>query len=86
MLRLAAGRGTERSSMLARELGVSPELTRQMLDELARLGYVQTVVPGCSQPCEGCPLRTMCLYHRQPRIWVITAKGEKLLQKPGGPD
>ena len=67
--------------MLARELGTSPELVRHMLDELTQLGYIHAVVPGCSKPCEGCPLQSMCLYRRQPRIWLLTEKGEAYLLK-----
>jgi predicted ArsR family transcriptional regulator len=81
LLHLAAGQGTESSTTLAGELGVDPELVRQMLDELTRLGYIHAVVPGCSKPCEGCPLQSMCLYRRQPRIWLLTDKGEAYLLK-----
>lgn len=81
MLRLAAGESTETSAALGRELGVRPELIQQMLDELTRLGYVDAVVPGCSKPCERCPLQSMCLYRRQPRIWVLTDRGEQFLAK-----
>jgi hypothetical protein len=86
LLRLAAGESTETSSALGRELGVRPELIQQMLDELTRLGYVDTVVPGCSKPCERCPLQSMCLYRRQPRIWVLTARGEQFLVKQNHSD
>ena len=81
LLHLTAGQGTESSAMLARELGTSPELVRHMLDELTQLGYIHAVVPGCSKPCEGCPLQSMCLYRRQPRIWLLTEKGEAYLLK-----
>jgi predicted ArsR family transcriptional regulator len=81
LLRRVAGQGTESSATLARELGIRPEIVRPMLDELTRLGYIHAVVPGCSKPCEGCPFHSMCLYHRQPRIWLLTEKGEAYLSK-----
>lgn len=81
LLRRVTSEGTESSAMLARELGTSPELVRQMLDELTQLGYIHAVVPGCSKPCESCPMQSMCLYRRQPRIWLLTEKGEAYLLK-----
>jgi DNA-binding MarR family transcriptional regulator len=73
--------GTARSSELAQALGVSPALTQQMLEVLEREGYLNSVVHGCSIPCERCPLHAACMFPNQPRIWVLTEKGEKLLAK-----
>jgi predicted ArsR family transcriptional regulator len=81
LLRLAAGRGTAQTAELARDLEVTPALVRQMLEELTRQGYLETVVAGCSTPCERCPLHAACLYRNQPRIWILTRKGEKWLAR-----
>jgi predicted ArsR family transcriptional regulator len=79
LLRLAAGRGTMDLKALANELGTTPALVSQMLDQLQQQGYLQAVVQGCGTPCEHCPLRSACLYRRQPRVWSLTARGEALL-------
>lgn len=81
LLRIVATKGTADCSELARMLGVSSALTENMLDELTRQGYLKAVVGECSVPCERCPLRTACLFRRQPRIWSLTRKGERLLAK-----
>ena len=80
ILRLAAGRGSMDIKALAVELGISPAMVEQMLEQLQQQGYLQSVVRGCSTPCERCPLRSACLYRRQPRVWSLTAKGEALLK------
>lgn len=76
VLRLAVAWSTISSEDLARALGTSPELVRLVLEELVRRGYLQAVVPGCSIACERCPLHDACLYRRQPRVWMLTRKGE----------
>ncbi|MGE5218170.1 MAG: helix-turn-helix domain-containing protein [Chloroflexota bacterium] len=81
LLRLAAARGTARSSDLAQALGVSPALAQQMLEMLVREGYLNSVVQGCAIPCELCPLHPACLLTNRPRIWVLTEKGERFLKK-----
>ena len=81
LLCLAAGMGTARSSELAQALGVSPALAQQMLEVLERQGYLNSVVQGCAIPCEGCPVEAECLFCNQPRIWILTEKGEKCLAK-----
>lgn len=82
LLRLAAAMGTARSDELAQALGVSPEIAQQMLDLLEREGYLNSVVQGCSVPCERCPLHPACLFSNEARIWVLTEKGERLLVTP----
>ena len=79
ILRLAVGKGTAKTTELARELDVTPALVRKMLEELTQRGYLEAVVPGCSMPCERCPLHAACAYRNQPRIWVLTQKGDMYL-------
>ena len=75
LLRLAVGRNTTNTAELAAELRVSPTLVQQMLQQLTCQGYLQMLVPGCSTPCEGCPLQTTCTDRNQARIWSLTPKG-----------
>ena len=51
LLRLARDRSTIDLAGLARELCVSIDEVRQMVQVLERLGYIERVVLGCSQPC-----------------------------------
>lgn len=78
LLRLAVGRGTERTSELARELGITPALANVMLEQLEHQGYLRAVVPGCSAPCEGCQLHASCPSENHPRVWALTEKGAHL--------
>jgi hypothetical protein len=79
LLRIVAAKGAESSAGLARSLGVSHALLGDMLEELARKGYLKAVVDGCSAPCEHCPLHSACRLQRQARIWMLTPKGESWL-------
>jgi hypothetical protein len=54
---------------------------QNMLEELARKGYLTTVIERCAVACERCPTHRACLYHRQARIWMLSAKGESLLAR-----
>ncbi|HEY7320377.1 MAG TPA: helix-turn-helix domain-containing protein [Candidatus Binatia bacterium] len=81
LLRLTAGMGTARTTELAQALGVNRALAQQMLETLEREGYLKSVVQGCALPCESCPQEVECLFCNQPRIWILTEKGQKLLAK-----
>lgn len=83
LLRLAAARGSIDINELAAELETRPAMVEQMLERLQQEGYLRAVVRGCSLPCERCPLRAACLYRRQPRIWSLTARGERWLEQEG---
>lgn len=78
LMQIVARSGTASTTELARALGVSPALVEEMLQALARRGYLRAVASGCGQPCAHCPVRAGCLFHRAPRIWALTAKGERL--------
>jgi predicted ArsR family transcriptional regulator len=81
LLRLAAETGTARASEFAQALGLSPPLIRSMLDMLTEWGYLKAVVPECSTPCEQCPLHAACLFRSQPRVWALTRKGKRFLDR-----
>jgi hypothetical protein len=36
---------------------------------------------GFSAGCGCCPLRAACLYRGQPRVWMLTSEGDRLLAK-----
>ena len=82
LLRLAAAMGTARGAELAQLLDVTPAIVQQMLETLEQEGYLNSVVQGCSVPCERCPLHPACRFTNRPRIWVLTKKGERLLVTP----
>jgi hypothetical protein len=50
-----------------------------MLDELAQRGYLRLLAPGYATACARCPARTACLYGNQARVWIFSAKGQKLV-------
>ena len=68
---------------LARQLGVSEGLLTQMLEDLARRGYLEAVSLGSAGGCASCPLARRCtLTQKQPvKIWVLTEKGLKAAEK-----
>ncbi len=78
-LRLAFGRGTTETADLARELGVSVQQVRLMVETLERLGYLEKVAAGCEQSCEHCAMYSACSPNECPQIWKLTGKGERYL-------
>ena len=62
---------------LARRLGVSEGLVEQMLEDLARMGYLKPVEGDCASQCTGCPLARTCAVGTPARIWALTEKGQK---------
>lgn len=93
LLRRLAEGGTHSLSELARELGVSERLLRQMIEDLARRGYLRLVADGCETHCAGCPLAETCadfgeasVSSAEPlsravggptRVWTLTEKGKR---------
>jgi len=78
LLRFIAEGGTRTKTELARELGVSEGLVEQMLEDLARMGYLKSVAGGCEAQCVGCPLARTCAVGTPTRVWVLTEKGRKV--------
>jgi DNA-binding PadR family transcriptional regulator len=81
LLNLAATKETTRNDELAQALGVNPELIEPILEVLTKHGYLEQIVPGCSTPCDRCPVRTACLFANQPKLWAITPKGKAYLAR-----
>jgi len=59
---------------LSRRLGVSEGLVERMLEDLARMGYLEPIA-GCAEECAACPLARMCIVGHPRRAWVLTEKG-----------
>ncbi len=76
LLQLVAEGGVHSYATLARQLGVSRGLLEQMLQDLARMGYVAPLGGACdTSQCRHCPLGGSCATDRRGNVWVLTAKG-----------
>ena len=77
LLALVAEDGVHSYATLAEQLGVSTGLLEQMLEDLARMGYLEPIA-GCADQCAACPLARMCIVGHPRRAWVLTEKGRKV--------
>ena len=76
LLQLVAEGGVHSHATLADQLRVSTALLEQMLQDLARMGYVAPVGGACdTSQCHHCPLGGSCTTDTQGNVWVLTAKG-----------
>ncbi|HEY90000.1 MAG TPA: hypothetical protein G4N98_09780 [Thermoflexia bacterium] len=67
---------------VARTLGTTPALVAQMTEQLVARGYLQSNAAQGATSCAHCPLHTVCnTIKRQPRLWSLTAKGERAMRK-----
>jgi len=74
LLELVAEGGVHSCAELARELGVSEGLLGQMIEGLARMGYLRPVAGDCQAQCAGCSLATTCAVGGPTRVWALTEK------------
>ena len=72
--RLASGR-THSLSELALELDIDAGLLEQMLQDLARAGYIRVLEASCAGQCDHCPYQSPCSLTHGGRIWSVTDKG-----------
>ena len=75
LLELVAQGGVRSHADLARKLGVSEDLVGQMIEDLARRGYLRPVAGECQSQCTGCPLAETCAVGGPARVWALTEKG-----------
>ena len=69
---------------LADDLGVGLGLVDQMLADLGRAGYVDTVVQACDCRCDDCEVKSApCSLVHSGRIWTVTQKGYRAAADPG---
>ena len=78
LLELVAEGGVHSYTELARQLGVSEGLLEQMIEDLARMGYLQPVAGDCHSKCAGCSLAETCAIGGPTRVWTLTEKGQLL--------
>lgn len=81
VLRIVAQGGIHTRRELAQRLDVGEELLQQMIEELARLGYLKPVVGDCDDRCAGCPFAAECAIGGAGRIWTLTGKGVGVVEK-----
>jgi hypothetical protein len=72
LLSLVGQGGVHSYADLARQLDVSEELLGQMLQDLARMGYLRPVADGCETHCADCPLTETCTSGGPTRVWTLT--------------
>jgi len=75
LLELVTEGGVHTYAELARQLDVSEELLEQMLQRLARMGYLKQVSTECNAHCASCPMNSTCAVGRPGRVWTLTEKG-----------
>ena len=55
-------------AVLAKELDISPEMVESMLEQLERLGYLETIQGCATGSCAGCSGQSVC---RPMRLWML---------------
>ena len=76
LLSLVAEGGVYSYATLADQLGVSTGLLEQMLQDLARMGYIAPVGGACdTSQCHHCPLGGSCATDTRGNVWMLTDKG-----------
>jgi len=74
LLRFVAEGGVHSYEDLMQRLDVSQPMLEMMLEDLARLGYLQPVDNGCNGHCPGCSMGG-CSVTGPGRLWTLTARG-----------
>jgi len=74
LLSLVGQGGVHSYTDLARQLDVTMELVEQMLQDLARMGYLRPVAGGCESQCTGCSLAKTCAIGGPAQVWALTEK------------
>ncbi len=81
LLQILAEGGAHSYAGLARAVGVGEELLQQMIEELARMGYLRAVGGSCQAKCEDCPVAGVCAVGGLSRVWSLTEKGSQMSRK-----
>jgi hypothetical protein len=76
LLSLVAQGGVHSYDDLTQALSVPEPLLEAMLEDLARMGYLQAVNDGCEGNCHGCSIGG-CSVSGPGRLWTLTAKGAR---------
>jgi len=80
-MRVVAQGGIHTRRELAQRLDVSEELLQQMIEELVRIGYLNPVAGDCYDLCAGCPFAAECAIGGAGRIWTLTEKGAREVER-----
>lgn len=81
LLRTLAQGGTYSYGDLANTLGVGEELLQQMIEDLARMGYLRGLGDSCQGKCEACPVSGVCAIGSRGQVWSLTEKGSQAAQR-----
>jgi hypothetical protein len=73
---------------MAREMGLSPEMVLQILQDLTHKGYLLEIGADCAAPqgddfrggCSDCPAHSSCQVNI--RQWFLTEKGRAAVSRP----
>ncbi len=63
---------------LAARHGVDVSLVEQMLRDLERGGYIETITMECDRGCAHCAHEGVCALVQGKRIWRVTERGFRL--------
>lgn len=85
LLKILVTQGVTTIDSLANQLSVSPALLEQMLQDLARGGYIETVEVACNGACSNCPQSGLCAITQGGRIWRVTEKGLRAANEQANP-
>lgn len=67
---------------IAGGLNVTPAMAEEMCLELARLGYFRAVNADCGvDACAACGVKHACSSTRAPRLWTLTEKSARFLER-----
>jgi len=84
LLQLVAEGSVHSYATIAGQLDVSTGLLEQMLQDLARMGYVAPVGGACdTSQCHHCPLGGGCATDTRGHMWALTEKGARAADGPG---
>ena len=73
--------GLHNPAELAAELATSPDLVDQMLDDLARMGYLEAVSGACvPSACSSCAGSCSHSMGSGGRTWTLLAKGRRAVR------
>jgi len=81
LIRILDEGGTHTYSALAQRLGISEMLLEGMLQDLTRMGYLRAVGGVCDTRCAACPLASACAVGQPGRIWVLTDRGRRSVER-----
>jgi len=81
LLRTVAQGGTHTCADLADTLGVGEGLLQQMIEDLARMGYLRALGESCQAECEGCSMSGICAIGSPGQAWSLTEKGSQAARR-----